>query len=188
MERAIHSSAASSTDVEQPSHDTTQKRIETLARQVTAASARHGHEEENNAVAPIKGSKLDPFSDNFDSYLWIKALSNLFESDPDSAPSRMTGVAFRNLNVYGHGVGARLQESTGNIIPGMISTAFGHLTGRGVKRIDILRDFEGVVHPREMLLVLGPPGSGCSTFLKTLSGRTEGLNVTDDTYINFRGL
>lgn len=186
MDGTVASSAASSTDVEH-SQTAAQKRIETLARQITATSARHGHAEENNAVAPIKGSKLDPFSDTFDGHQWVKALRHLFESDPDSAPSRMTGVAFRNLNVYGHGVGARYQQSTGNIIPGMVSTAFGHLTGRGVKRIDILRDFEGIVHPGEMLLVLGPPGSGCSTFLKTLSGRTEGLNVTEESYINFRG-
>lgn len=181
----MQSSSASSTG--DPSGDSTEHRIETLARQITATSAKLGHHDENNAVAPIKGSKLDPFSPTFDSFLWIQALRKLFESDPDAAPARMTGVAFRNLNVFGHGVGARFQESTGNIIPSMTAEAFGHLTGRGMKRVDILRDFEGVVHPKEMLLVLGPPGSGCSTFLKTLSGRTEGLNVTEDSYINFRG-
>jgi hypothetical protein len=183
---AMLSSSASSTD-DRSGEGAHQHRIEALARQITATSAKNGHHGENNAVAPIKGSKLDPFSPTFDSFLWIQALRKLYESDPDSAPSRMTGVAFRNLNVFGHGVGARFQESTGNIIPSMATAAFGHLTGRGMKRVDILRDFEGVVHPKEMLLVLGPPGSGCSTFLKTLSGRTEGLNVTDDSYINFRG-
>ncbi|KAG2142184.1 hypothetical protein BD769DRAFT_1662318 [Suillus cothurnatus] len=37
---------------------------------------------------------------------------------------------------------------------------------------DILSGFEGVVMPGEMLLVLGHPGSGCSTFLKVLSDQT----------------
>ncbi|KAG0700795.1 ABC-2 type transporter-domain-containing protein [Suillus ampliporus] len=36
---------------------------------------------------------------------------------------------------------------------------------------DILSGFEGVVAPGEMLLVLGKPGSGCSTFLKTLANQ-----------------
>jgi ABC-type multidrug transport system ATPase subunit len=36
----------------------------------------------------------------------------------------------------------------------------------------ILKDFSGLLRPGEMMLVLGRPGSGCSTFLKTLSGLT----------------
>jgi len=35
----------------------------------------------------------------------------------------------------------------------------------------------GYVKPGEMLLVLGPPSSGCSTLLKTLAGHTEGSTV-----------
>ena len=38
----------------------------------------------------------------------------------------------------------------------------------------LLRDFSGSVKDGEMLLVLGRPGSGCSTFLKTLASQTEG--------------
>ncbi|OLN81879.1 ABC transporter CDR4-like protein 2 [Colletotrichum chlorophyti] len=181
------SSLPSSTYVSNPTNSSNVD-IEELARQITRASAKLGHHDENNTLAPVKNSKLDPFSPNFDNYLWIQAMRELFEKDPDSAPSRMTGVAFRNLSVFGHGIGARHQESTGNIIPSMASSFFGLVTGRGDKRIDILHNFEGVIHPKEMLLVLDPPGSGCSTFLKTLSGRTEGLNVTDNSYINFRGI
>jgi len=32
----------------------------------------------------------------------------------------------------------------------------------------------GVLKPREMCLVLGCPGSGCSTFLKTIANQREG--------------
>ncbi|KAL0941992.1 ABC transporter CDR4-like protein 2 [Colletotrichum truncatum] len=187
MVHGATSSTASSTDVENTINGS-RLGITNLARQITATSAKLGHHDENNAVAPIKDSKLDPFSSNFDSYLWIKALRQLFENESDALPPRRTGAAFRRLSVYGHGTGARYQQSTGNIIPSIASSVMGRITGRGVKRVDILRDFEGVVHPGEMLLVLGPPGSGCSTFLKTLSGRTEGLNLTDDSYINFRGI
>ncbi|KAJ7852075.1 hypothetical protein B0H14DRAFT_3085739 [Mycena olivaceomarginata] len=38
---------------------------------------------------------------------------------------------------------------------------------------NILEGFSGVVRPGEMLLVLGRPGSGCSTFLKTLANQTD---------------
>jgi ATP-binding cassette, subfamily G (WHITE), member 2, PDR len=44
-------------------------------------------------------------------------------------------------------------------------------------KIQILRDFDGLVESGEMLVVLGRPGSGCSTFLKTISGEAHGFTV-----------
>jgi ATP-binding cassette subfamily G (WHITE) protein 2 (SNQ2) len=41
----------------------------------------------------------------------------------------------------------------------------------------ILTDFTGLLHPGEMLFVLGRPGSGCSTFLRTAANRSS-LQVT----------
>lgn len=41
----------------------------------------------------------------------------------------------------------------------------------------ILTDLTGLVKPGEMLFVLGRPGSGCSTFLRTAANRSA-LNVT----------
>lgn len=41
------------------------------------------------------------------------------------------------------------------------------------KRV-LINDFTGVVRDGEMLLVLGRPGSGCSTFLKTISNKRGG--------------
>jgi ABC-type hemin transport system ATPase subunit len=38
-----------------------------------------------------------------------------------------------------------------------------------------------------MLLVLGRPGSGCSTMLKTIAGETHGLYVADNSHINYQG-
>jgi ATP-binding cassette subfamily G (WHITE) protein 2 (PDR) len=60
-------------------------------------------------------------------------------------------------------------------------------TGSKQRKIDILRDFDGVVRRGEMLVVLGPPGSGCSTFLKTIAGETSGLYIDDGAYFNYQG-
>lgn len=38
----------------------------------------------------------------------------------------------------------------------------------------LLKNFSGVVKSGEMMLVLGRPGSGCSTFLKVLAGHRDG--------------
>lgn len=37
----------------------------------------------------------------------------------------------------------------------------------------ILKDLEGMLRPGEMMLVVGRPGSGCSTLLKSLAGMTD---------------
>ncbi|KAF9461129.1 hypothetical protein BDZ94DRAFT_1373768 [Collybia nuda] len=39
--------------------------------------------------------------------------------------------------------------------------------------------FEGVVRPGEMLLVLGRPGSGCSTLLKTLANHRDEFHAVE---------
>jgi ATP-binding cassette subfamily G (WHITE) protein 2 (SNQ2) len=48
---------------------------------------------------------------------------------------------------------------------------------------NILTGFEGVVRPGEMLLVLGSPGSGCSTLLKILANhRSEYRSISGSVY------
>jgi hypothetical protein len=43
----------------------------------------------------------------------------------------------------------------------------------------LLKEFSGVVKPGEMMLVVGRPGSGCTTFLKTLAGLHGGYAGVD---------
>jgi len=43
----------------------------------------------------------------------------------------------------------------------------------------LLKNFSGVVKPSEMMLVVGRPGSGCTTFLKTLAGLHTGYAGVD---------
>ena len=64
---------------------------------------------------------------------------------------------------------------------------FNKITGRGKTKIQILRDFEGLVKSGEMLVVLGRPGSGCSTLLKTISGETHGFFIDSTSHINYQG-
>lgn len=60
-----------------------------------------------------------------------------------------------------------------NILARIFPNAF-NATGR-----PILVNFTGIVKPGEMLLVLGRPGSGCSTFLRTVANQST-LTVTGD--------
>lgn len=65
---------------------------------------------------------------------------------------------------------------------------FNKITGRGKRKIQILRDFEGLIRSGELLVVLGKPGSGCSTLLKTISGETDGLFIDSNSNINYQGI
>ncbi|PLB46038.1 hypothetical protein P170DRAFT_458215 [Aspergillus steynii IBT 23096] len=135
-------------------------------------------------------SKLDPSSSSFDATAWVSSFMHLLESRSGEAPPlRKSGIAYRNLSVSGYSNGASYQKSTGNI-PLSILSSVAALTGnsRRTKKIGILQDFEGIVNDGEMLLVLGPPGSGCSTLLKTLAGQTSGLKINPESYLNYRGI
>ncbi|WAO87350.1 Hypothetical protein NCS54_00465600 [Fusarium falciforme] len=160
--------------------------IEALARQLTRASTTAGAE--LHAFCPQPGTRLDPGSPNFDARAWVKAFVKLDESEAGSAPPRSLGVAFRNLNVFGWGTGAEHQKSVIDYPLDVVKSLVDLLSPRKKRRVDILRNFEGVVEEGELLLVLGPPGSGCSTLLKTIAGETAGLEVDPQSYMNFRGI
>ena len=141
----------------------------------------------HNPFDPPADSRLDPRSPNFSARAWAKSFLKLQSRDPDKYPMRTAGVAFKNLNVFGFGAATDYQKSVGNIFFEAVGLT-RKLLGVGQRRIDILQDFEGLVESGEMLVVLGPPGSGCSTLLKTISGETHGVNVDKASYMNYQGI
>ncbi|KAH8665800.1 ABC-2 type transporter-domain-containing protein [Tricladium varicosporioides] len=54
---------------------------------------------------------------------------------------------------------------------------FGY--GKKGREVKILDDFRGVTKPGEMVLVLGRPGSGCTTFLKVIANQRFGYTGVD---------
>jgi ATP-binding cassette, subfamily G (WHITE), member 2, PDR len=141
----------------------------------------------HQVLYPKAGSSLDPQSPVFDGRSWVKAFVDLYNSNLPTRP-RSLGVAFRNLTVYGDTSGARHQASAGNIFLSAIESVARRLGGvQKSKQVTILKDFEGVLDEGQLLLVLGPPGSGCSTLLKTIAGETAGLRVSPETNWNYRG-
>ncbi|KAF5256808.1 hypothetical protein FOXYS1_12697 [Fusarium oxysporum] len=140
---------------------------------------------EDNPFVATEDSALNPTSPNFSSRAWAKALVNLVASS--GASFRTAGVAFQNLNVYGYGRSTDYQKDVFNIWLSAVNF-LTRITGQKKKRIDILRNFDGLVRKGEMLVVLGPPGSGCSTLLKTIAGETNGIYVDDVSYLNYQGI
>ena len=162
-----------------------EEKVHELARELTRKSA-FSETEGGNPLEAGPDSRLNPNSPNFSAKAWAKALFDLQARTPDQNPMRTAGVAFRNLGAYGFGAESDYQRTVGNVwlrLAGGVRKLLGHRA----RRIDILRGFDGLVEAGEMLVVLGPPGSGCSTFLKTISGETHGFTVDKDSYINYQG-
>ncbi|KAH9905245.1 ABC transporter-like protein [Xylariomycetidae sp. FL2044] len=98
------------------------------------------------------------------------------------------GVCFQQVSCFGLVAFNRWQPTLFSYVlalPKFVASLFSS-TGHP-ERVCILRDLEGIIHSGDMLLVLGRPGSGCSTFLKTLAGNTRGFQVDQESNISYQG-
>lgn len=103
------------------------------------------------------------------------------QEQSEEEKTRHSGVIFRNLTVKGAGLGASLQPTVGDIFLGLprflvnlFTKGSKAATGKPPVR-DLLSSFDGCVRPGEILLVLGRPGSGCTTFLKAFCNQRAGF-------------
>ncbi|KAJ5569558.1 uncharacterized protein N7459_008988 [Penicillium hispanicum] len=132
------------------------------------------------------GSEVDPTSPSFQPEKWIQAILNLAR-DEELHLRRITGVGFRGLNVFGSATTRNIQSTVGGLFSDMVDLARNYM-GKKHRKVQILHDLNGLVCPGELLVVLGPPGSGCSTFLKTITGETHGLYVDSGADFNYHGI
>ncbi|EWZ30932.1 ATPase [Fusarium oxysporum Fo47] len=158
--------------------------IHDLARRFTSQSAASGH----GPLFPLSdGGPLDPQSPHFNSKKWAKAYLKTRTETADGSTPRTAGIAFKNLNAYGFGQATDFQNTLTNIVLKASSFARKIFGDKG-QRIDILRGIDGYVEAGEMLCVLGPPGSGCSTLLRSIAGETHGFHFGNDTVLNYQGI
>lgn len=105
--------------------------------------------------------------------------------DENNVIQRRAGIVWKNLKVCGSGSAINLQKNVGSLL--LAPLRIGEFFGRGPEKT-ILNEFDGVLKSGEMLVVLGRPGSGCSTLLKTLMGELHGLDLKSQSEIHYNGL
>ncbi|KAH9894645.1 ABC-2 type transporter-domain-containing protein [Xylariomycetidae sp. FL2044] len=147
--------------------------FQVLSRRKTGTSAAESHEEQDEIER-----------------LMSRMFGQARQQHSEEEKTRHAGVIFRNLTVKGAGLGASLQPTVGDIFLGLPRFLKNLLT-KGPKAAtakppvrELLSNFNGCVRPGEMLLVLGRPGSGCTTFLKTFCNQRAGYEdvLGDVTY------
>ncbi|GKT48118.1 brefeldin A resistance protein [Colletotrichum spaethianum] len=100
---------------------------------------------------------------------------------PSGGPAKRLGVSFKNLTVKG------IESSTKQVVTfprdllntfgpdfyHFITSIFPRLKLHNEPTVDLIRNMTGTVRHGEIMLVLGRPGSGCSTFLKAIANHRD---------------
>ncbi|CAN3353253.1 pleiotropic ABC efflux transporter of multiple drugs Cdr1p [Diutina catenulata] len=137
----------------------------------------------------VDEERLDPDSENFDAKFWVKNLRKLMESDPDFYKPSKLGIAYRDLRAYGVAADADYQPTVLNA-PIKYGMEFLRMFQKkdASRFFDILKPMDAMMRPGEVTVVLGRPGAGCSTLLKTIAAHTYGYEVAPESKISYDGI
>ncbi|KAL4780663.1 ABC-2 type transporter-domain-containing protein [Aspergillus varians] len=135
---------------------------------------------------PEDDPSLDPQAAEFDLERWLRAAMADAEGRGFET-SQGGGILFRDLNVSGSGAALQLQATVGSLLSAPLRIPELLRQRRSPPR-RILNSFNGLMKTGELLLVLGRPGAGCSTFLKTLCGETNGLDIDSSSALHYNGV
>ncbi|KAJ6178675.1 hypothetical protein N7519_009136 [Penicillium mononematosum] len=160
--------------------------VETLTRIATARSRRQSTlgTTDNLTVLAQQDPALDPQSGKFDLQKWLKAAFNDINREGHS--EHTSDVVFKHLNVYGSGAALQFQDTVTSTLTAPFRLPQIIRESKSPQR-RILKDFNGLLKSGELLLVLGRPGAGCSTLLKSMTGELHGLNLDKDSVIHYNG-
>jgi len=98
----------------------------------------------------------------------------------------LLNIIFQNLTVYGLAIPSNVQQT----VLSVLEIPFRSLTGtsRKPEKNIILHELKGILRSGELLAVIGRPGSGCTTFLKTIAGELNGLEIDNVATIDYGGI
>ncbi|AGO10579.1 AaceriABR126Wp [[Ashbya] aceris (nom. inval.)] len=172
-----------------------QENIRSLARTLSGSSAAAGQYQAGTAdelafFGADSDPRLDPESDQFDSRYWVRTVRKLYISDPDHYKPAELSVVLQNLRVCGVSTDTDYQATVGNW-PLKVARTLYEMTplarGRDKSEFDILKPLDAVFEAGRLCVVLGRPGAGCSTLLKTVGARTYGFTVAPGSEVSYSG-
>ena len=117
----------------------------------------------------------------------VKGLTVSYQGKDSHESGRLdVGVSVRNLTIYRliSGSKARTVASYALSLVDYARSTFGK---NRQKRVDIIKNVDGLLCSGEIVLVVGKPGSGCTTFLRALAGQDDNLLVDLESRFNYQG-
>ncbi|KAF2157433.1 ABC transporter [Myriangium duriaei CBS 260.36] len=177
--------AASGVNVKSGEHEFAQlsrqlSNFSQISRRTPAASLRRPSK--HDAVHDVE--KLSSSTEDAEPFDLESYLRNAKQMEDEAGiKSKKIGVLWDQLTVKGYG-GFRIFTPTFPDAFVSFFNVYSTLKGwLGLQSpgptVDILKDFRGLTKPGEMVLVLGKPGSGCTTFLKVISNQRYGYTGID---------
>ncbi|CCK68828.1 ATP-binding cassette multidrug transporter PDR5 KNAG_0B03870 [Huiozyma naganishii CBS 8797] len=143
----------------------------------------------SNVETPEYDERLDPNSENFSSVAWVKNMTKLANNDPDYYKPYSLGCVWKNLIASGQSSDIEYQSTVLNLPLKTAQEVYRTLRPPPESELfQILKPMSGYLDPGELLVVLGRPGSGCTTLLKSISCNTHGFNISKDSVISYNGL
>ncbi|RAL14999.1 uncharacterized protein BO97DRAFT_386103 [Aspergillus homomorphus CBS 101889] len=139
-------------------------------------------------IVPVRGNP-SPTDSPIDPIL-TKVQTDLekTESPSDQLPiyrhdGRALGVAFDNITVKGNSGGRRTVQDLPQILVNILAAPL-HFTRATLARntrspCNIVQGVSGVIFPGETMLVLGRPGSGCTTMLKVIANNRDSFEAVE---------
>lgn len=161
-----------------------------LRRLATTFSQKSGAGGQTNALSQAisfsdDDPALSPHNKEFDPAKWVQHMVRQVEAN-GLRPAR-TGIMYNNLTVSGTGDAVQLQQTVASVLAGPLRPDKFFSFGKKAPK-KILNKFDGVLGSGELLIVLGRPGAGCSTLLKTMCGELSGLSLDKESVVSYDGI
>ncbi|VBB84819.1 Putative ABC transporter [Podospora comata] len=162
-----------------------------IASRASGKSKRPKDEQDPEQQAADDASSSDESSDDGSQFQLEQFMrdGHLEKRTDSGESSKKVGVVFKNVTVKGVGGGTVFVKTLPQAILGTFGPDLYGILCRFVPALrfgrqqgglrTLLNDFTGVVRHGEMMLVLGRPGSGCSTFLRVIANNRGGYAAVE---------
>ncbi|RSL70184.1 hypothetical protein CEP53_001930 [Fusarium sp. AF-6] len=146
-------------------------------------SRRQQHDKDDDSVTDVEAGPSD--DDVFELGEFMR--EGHFEKRSEEGSLKRVGVVYENLTVKGVGSTTSFVRTVPDAILGTFGPDLYHLVSQFIPAFrfgqpptrTLINDFTGCVRDGEMMLVLGRPGAGCSTFLKAISNNRESFAAVE---------
>lgn len=119
---------------------------------------------------------IDPFDVHDPHWTLERTLSAAIERSHEDGAGPLSphvSLCWKDVFVFADDISRVAQKDVTSLFTNLIF--LGRQLWEKPQEKTILHGIHGLLSPGEMLLVLGAPGSGCTTLLKTIAGQTEGF-------------